>query len=63
MNAFRNHRYKLLLDDGKFLNLTAHEPQKWPTVIEVWSQMVARNYDELEIEKAPVEIYSYLKTF
>ena len=44
---------KLLLDDGRPLNLTAHDPQKWPTVIEVWSQMVIRKYDELEIEKTP----------
>ena len=27
----------LLLDDGRLLNLTAHDPQKWPIVIEVWS--------------------------
>ena len=24
---------KLLLDDGRFLNLTAHDPQCWPTVL------------------------------
>ena len=54
---------KLLLDDGRFLNLTAHDPQSWPTVLEMWSQMVARKYDELEIEKTPVEMYSYLENF
>ena len=54
---------RLLLDDGRFLNLTAHDPQKWTTVIEVWSQMVARKYDELEIEKTPIEMYSYLEKF
>ena len=52
---------KLLLDVGRFLNLTAHDPQKWPTVIEVWRQMVARKYDELEIEKTPVEMHTYLE--
>ena len=54
---------KLLLDDRRLLNLMAHDPQKWTTVIEVWSQMVARKYDELEIEKTPVEMYSYLEKF
>ena len=54
---------KLLLDDGRFLNLTAHDPQSWPTVLEMWSQIVARKYDELEIEKTPVEMYSYLEKF
>ena len=54
---------KLLLDDGRFLNLTAHDPQSWPTVLEMWSQMVARKYDELDIEKTPVEMYSYLENF
>ena len=54
---------RLLLDDGRFLNLTAHDPQKWTTLIGVWSQTVARKYDELEIEKTPVGIYSYLEKF
>ena len=53
----------LLLDDGKFLNLTAHDPQSWPTVLEMWSQMVTKKYDELEIEKTPIEMYSYLEKF
>ena len=26
---------KLLLDDGRFLNLTTHDPQSWPTVLEM----------------------------
>ena len=26
---------KLLLDDGRILNLTAHEPQSWPAVLEM----------------------------
>ena len=38
---------KLLLDGGRFFNLTAHDPQRSPTVIEMWSQMDARKYDEL----------------
>ena len=54
---------KSLLDDGRFLNLMANDPQKWPTIIEVWSQVVARKYDELEIEKTPVEMYSNLEKF
>ena len=29
----------------------------------MWSQMVARKYDELEIEKTPVEMYNYLEKF
>ena len=41
----------LLLDDDMFLNLTANDPQSCPTVIKMWSQMVARKYNELEIEK------------
>ena len=53
----------LLLNDRRLLNLLASDPQKWPTVIEVWSQMVARKYDELEIEKTLVEMYSYLEKF
>ena len=51
MYAFRTIDKRLLLDDGRFLNLTAHDPQKRATVIEVWCQMVAKKYDELEIEK------------
>ena len=32
-------------------------------MLEIWSQMVARKYDELDIEKTPVEMYSYLEKF
>ena len=35
----------LLLDDGRFLNLTARDPQSWPTVLEMWSQTVTRKSD------------------
>ncbi|KAH7659772.1 hypothetical protein IHE45_16G052600, partial [Dioscorea alata] len=45
------------------LNLTAHDPQKWTTIIEIWGQMVCRKYDELDYTKIPVEIYSYLEKF
>ncbi|KAH7659679.1 hypothetical protein IHE45_16G046300, partial [Dioscorea alata] len=45
------------------LNLTAHDPQKWTTIIEIWSQMVCRKYDELDYTKTPVEMYSYLEIF
>ncbi|KAH7690169.1 hypothetical protein IHE45_02G027600, partial [Dioscorea alata] len=45
------------------LNLTAHEPQKWTTIIEIWGQMVCRKYDELDYTKTPVEMYSYLEKF
>ena len=54
---------KLLLDNGRSVNLTVHDLQRWATVIEMWSQMVARKYDELEIEKTHVAIYSYLEKF
>ncbi|KAH7659690.1 hypothetical protein IHE45_16G047200, partial [Dioscorea alata] len=45
------------------LNLTAHDPQKWTTIIEIWGQMVCRKYDELDYTKTPVEMYSYLEKF
>ena len=54
---------KLLLDNGRSVNLTVHDLQRWATVIEMWSQMVARKYDELEIKKTPVEMYGYLEKF
>ena len=54
---------KLLLDDGRFLNLMAHDPPRWLIALEMWSQMVTRKYDELEIEKTPVEMYSYSEKF
>ncbi|KAH7690168.1 hypothetical protein IHE45_02G027600 [Dioscorea alata] len=50
-------------DNGRLLNLTAHEPQKWTTIIEIWGQMVCRKYDELDYTKTPVEMYSYLEKF
>ncbi|KAH7685547.1 hypothetical protein IHE45_04G047000, partial [Dioscorea alata] len=45
------------------LNLTAHDPQKWTTIIKIWGQMVCRKYDELDYTKTPVEMYSYLEKF
>ena len=52
-----------MLDDGKLLSLTTHDPQKWPTIIEVWSQMVARKYNQLVIQNTLVEMYSYFEKF
>lgn len=54
---------KLLIYNDRYLNLTAHDPGKWPTILEIWVQQVARKYDELEMVKTLEEMYSYLKKF
>lgn len=54
---------KLLVDAERILNLAAHDLQKLPIVIKVWSKLVCRKFDELEVEKTTIKMYSYLEKF
>lgn len=51
------------MDNGRILNLAAHDPQKWPMIIKVWSQLICRKFDKLEVEKTASEMYAYLEKF
>lgn len=54
---------KLLIDDGRILNITAHDPQTLPVVIDFWGQMVVIDYNKMEFEKIALQMYTYLESY
>lgn len=54
---------KDLIEDGRLLNLSTHDRQLWPSIIDNWAQLVARKFNEINENFTSKDIYSYLETF
>lgn len=48
---------------GKILNIAAHDPQMWDTVIDLWKGIVAADYLRHYTETDTETMYKYLETF
>lgn len=48
---------------GKILNIAAHDPQTWDTVIDVWKGLVVADYIRNISTDSPEEMYKYLETY
>lgn len=54
---------KKLIDEGKVLNLTAHDPQLWNIVIDNWKNRVVNEYIRQQFVHTAEEMLLYLETF
>jgi hypothetical protein len=50
-------------NEGQMLNLTAHDPQEWTHIIDVWKNTTVADYINNFNNQDPNEMYKYLETF
>ena len=60
---FETWNTKNLIDSGRILNLSAHDPQMWGAVIENWGKIVERCWRDSPLTPDTNQMYLYLESF
>ena len=54
---------KNLIDNGRILNLAAHDPQLWPQILSTWTQLVTREWENSNVPESPTAMNNFLEKF